>query len=139
MNQSIKILLIDDNLADVELTKETLVEGRLNADVFTTWNGAEALDYLQRACVDAALPDLILLDLNMPELDGPGLLVELAKHERLRTIPVIMLASSDDEQDIARSYALGAAYYVTKPLGFSEFQRSVRTVEDFWLGLASHV
>lgn len=137
MMRSINILLIDDNLADAELTRDTLIHGRLCPAVATAGNGVEALELLQDAlhcCTQ--LPDLIVLDVNMPRLDGPGLLVELNKQERLRAIPVVMFASSDDAGDIATSYRLGASYYLTKPLGFSEFQESVRAVEDFWLSMS---
>ena len=136
MRGPIHVLLIDDNFADAELARETLADGRLQAEVTTACNGREALSFLQQALSDERLPDLILLGFNMPELDGPGLLAELRQREVLRSIPVVMLASSDAEEDIVHSYRLGARYYLTKPLGLSEFQETVRSVEDFWLSLA---
>lgn len=130
----IKIMLVDDNEADIELTKSTLEEGKVRMEIITASDGQNALDELERALAHGeGLPDLILLDLNMPRLDGRGFLGKLRQREELKAIPVVVLTSSDAEQDIVKSYKLGANCYVNKPVGLDEFQKIVRTVEHFWL------
>ncbi|HET8934991.1 MAG TPA: response regulator [Polyangiales bacterium] len=130
----IKIMLVDDNEADIELTKSTLEEGKVRMHIFTAMDGQDALDQLEATLKKGEeLPDLILLDLNMPRLDGRGFLSKLRQTEQLKAIPVVVLTSSDAEQDIVKSYKLGANCYVNKPVGLDEFQKIVRTVEHFWL------
>jgi len=130
----IKIMLVDDNEADIELTKSTLEEGKVRMDIVTAGDGQHALDQLEESLSRGEeLPDLILLDLNMPRLDGRGFLSKMRQREELRAIPVVVLTSSDAEQDIVKSYKLGANCYVNKPVGLDEFQKIVRTVEHFWL------
>jgi CheY-like chemotaxis protein len=134
MMAPIKIMLVDDNEADIELTKSTLEEGKVRMDIITAGDGQHALDQLEDALrLDDELPDLILLDLNMPRLDGRGFLSKMRQREELKAIPVVVLTSSDAEQDIVKSYKLGANCYVNKPVGLDEFQKIVRTVEHFWL------
>lgn len=130
----IKIMLVDDNEADIELTKSTLEESKVRMDIMTASDGQHALDQLEAALSRGEqLPDLILLDLNMPRLDGRGFLSRVRQREELKAIPVVVLTSSDAEQDIVKSYKLGANCYVNKPVGLDEFQKIVRTVEHFWL------
>lgn len=130
----IKIMLVDDNEADIELTKSTLEEGKVRMNIVTASDGQHALDQLEDSISRAdVLPDLILLDLNMPRLDGRGFLSAMRQREELKAIPVVVLTSSDAEQDIVKSYKLGANCYVNKPVGLDEFQKIVRTVEHFWL------
>jgi chemotaxis family two-component system response regulator Rcp1 len=134
MMAPIKIMLVDDNEADIELTKSTLEEGKLRMDIITAGDGQHALDQLEDALrLGDELPDLILLDLNMPRLDGRGFLSKMRQREEFKAIPVVVLTSSDAEQDIVKSYKLGANCYVNKPVGLDEFQKIVRTVEHFWL------
>ena len=131
---TITILLVDDNQADVELTRETLSDCKLRLSIETAQDGQQALELLEAKLAHRErLPDLILLDLNMPRLDGPGLLMQLRAREELKTIPVVVLTSSDAEQDIVRSYKLGANCYVNKPVGLEEFQKIVSAIEGFWL------
>ncbi|MFA5963329.1 MAG: response regulator [Sphingomonas sp.] len=134
MTTPIRVLLVEDNEADAYLTRETLESGKLHVEIAIASDGVEACDYLLRRPPygDIALPDLILLDLNLPRLDGRQVLEELRRHEKLGTIPVVILTSSDAERDIAQSYELGANCYVTKPVGLDAFQSIVRAVEDFW-------
>lgn len=134
MTTPIRVLLVEDNEADAYLTRETLESSKLRVEIAIASDGVEACDYLLRRqpYVDVVLPDLILLDLNLPRLDGRQVLEELQRHETLRTIPVVILTSSDAERDIAQSYELGANCYVTKPVGLDAFQSIVRAVEDFW-------
>jgi two-component system, chemotaxis family, response regulator Rcp1 len=130
----IRIMLVDDNEADIELTKSTLEEGKVRMDIVTASDGQHALDQLEETLKRGQmLPDLILLDLNMPRLDGRGFLSQMRQREELKAIPVVVLTSSDAEQDIVKSYKLGANCYVNKPVGLDEFQKIVRTVEHFWL------
>lgn len=132
MTQPIRVLLVEDNPGDADLTRETLDEGRLHVHIDHALNGEEALQRLAAP----QLPDLILLDLNLPGLSGREVLAAIKGDERLRRIPVVILTSSDAEQDIARSYQLGANCYVNKPVGFEAFQQVVRSVEGFWFTIA---
>ena len=134
MTTAIRVLLVEDNEADAYLTRETLEASKLHVEIAIASDGVEACDDLLRRppYADIVLPDLILLDLNLPRLDGRQVLEELRRHEVLRPIPVVILTSSDAERDIAQSYELGANCYVTKPVGLDAFQSIVRTVENFW-------
>ena len=134
MSQAIQVLLVEDNPGDAELTRETLESGKLHVEISVVIDGAQAIDYLLRRAgyESVATPDLILLDLNLPKVDGRQVLQELRKHESLRRVPVVILTSSDAEQDVVKSYELGANCYVSKPVGLAEFQAIVRSVEDFW-------
>jgi CheY-like chemotaxis protein len=131
---AIKIMLVDDNPADIELTKDTLADCKLRLSIVTAADGQQALELLEGNLTRGErLPDLILLDLNMPRLDGSGLLAWLRARDELKAIPVVVLTSSDAEQDIIKSYKLGANCYVNKPVGLEEFQKIVRALEGFWL------
>lgn len=134
MTRPIRILLIEDNPGDADLTRETLEASKLHLEIAIAADGVEALEQLhQRApYTEADRPDLILLDLNLPRLDGRQVLAEVKQHEALRRIPIVILTSSDAELDIVKSYELGASCYVTKPVGLEAFQAIVRSIESFW-------
>jgi two-component system, chemotaxis family, response regulator Rcp1 len=134
LNASIRVLLVEDNEADAYLTRETLEAGKLRVEIDVAVDGVQALDLLACAAEGggSGLPDLILLDLNLPGLDGRQVLETLKKDELLRRIPVVVLTSSEAERDIAESYRLGANCYVTKPVGLEAFQSIVHSVENFW-------
>ncbi len=134
MTTAIHLLIVEDNEADAFLMKETLESDRMMFDIAIVKDGVEALDYLNRRppFEEVRRPDLVLLDLNLPRLDGRGVLREMRLSEDLRCIPVVILTSSDAEADIVRSYELGANCYVTKPVGLQAFQSIVRCVENFW-------
>ena len=134
MSTAIRVLLVEDNPADADLIRETLETGKLLVETAVVLDGMQAVDYLFRRppYVSAELPDLILLDLNLPKLDGKQVIAEIKKNEDLRKIPIVVLTSSDAEQDIVRSYQLGVNCYVTKPVGLLKFQNIVRSVENFW-------
>ncbi len=138
MTGPIRVLLVEDNPGDAELTCEQLEHGRLAVDVATVNDGAKALDYLFRngAYAAAPVPDLILLDLNLPKRGGREVLAAMRADEALRRIPVVVLTSSDAERDILESYELGANCYVTKPVGVAAYQKTVREIEAFWFGVA---
>lgn len=134
MIKPIRVLLIEDNPGDADLTRETLEAGKLHLEVTVAIDGVEALALLRGQAPHTAAdrPDLILLDLNLPRLDGRQVLAELKQDEELRKIPVVILTSSDADTDVVKSYALGASCYVTKPIGLEAFQTIVRSIESFW-------
>ena len=131
------ILLVEDNPGDVRLTKEAFAEGQINNTIHVVTDGVEALDFLyqQREYTDAPRPDIILLDLNLPRMDGDEVLEEIYDKPALRRIPVIVLTSSEAEEDIVKSYNLSANAYLTKPVDPNAFVDTVRTFEDFWLSI----
>lgn len=131
MSSAIHVLLIEDNPGDAELTRETLEAGKVRLELSVAADGAEALAMLRNRAADE-LPDLILLDLNLPKLSGQQILAELKRDQALRRIPVVVLTSSDADIDVVKSYELGASCYVTKPVGLEAFQTIVRAVEHFW-------
>jgi chemotaxis family two-component system response regulator Rcp1 len=131
----IQILLVEDNPGDVRLTQEALKEGKILHQMHVAPDGLEAMAYLKREgkYTEAPRPDLIFLDLNLPKKDGREVLNEIKTDPTLRRIPVVILTTSRDEQDVLRSYNLYANAYVTKPVGLEQFLAVVRSVEDFWL------
>lgn len=134
MHSTIEILLVEDNPADVDLTKETLAYAKIRNHLHVVRDGEEALAFLRREApyTDVKRPDVILLDLNLPRKDGREVLQELKLDPELRSIPVVVLTSSDAEKDVVRSYDLGANCYITKPVDLDQFADVVRTIEDFW-------
>lgn len=137
MNAPIRIMLVEDNVADADLVKETLEAGGSDLQVVSASDGVEALETLMEAARSAdGLPALVLLDLNLPRMNGQTVLAEMRANPSLRRIPVIVLTSSDARHDITRSYELGANCYVTKPIGLEAFQRMLSEVRRFWLAVA---
>jgi two-component system, chemotaxis family, response regulator Rcp1 len=133
----IQILLVEDNPGDAELAKETFESYRLRVEVTIVDDGAKALAYMQRPRAPGhAWPDLIVLDLNIPKLDGRAVLAELKRGVASRIVPVVVLTSSDAPKDIEDSYRLGANCYVIKPLGIEAFQRTLWDLENFWFATA---
>jgi two-component system, chemotaxis family, response regulator Rcp1 len=130
----IEILLVDDDPGDVELTMEVLEMAKVKVNLKYVEDGVQALEYLRRegANQDAVRPDLILLDLNMPRKDGRQTLAEIKADEDLKGIPVVILTTSDADEDVVKSYTLGAACYITKPVGLDQFSRVVQSIENFW-------
>jgi CheY-like chemotaxis protein len=131
----IEILLVEDNAGDIRLTQEALSEAKVANNLAIARDGIEALEYLRREGThsDAARPDIILLDLNMPRMDGRELLQHIKADESLAAIPVVVLTTSKAEEDIVRSYQLHANCYITKPVDLEQFLKVVRSIEDFWL------
>jgi len=131
---TIEVLLVEDDPGDVELTQESLLDSKLKINQTVVNDGVEALDYLrkQNGYAKATRPDLILLDLNMPRKDGREVLAELKMDDNLKTIPVVVLTTSEADQDILKSYGLGCNCYVTKPVGLEQFSRVIQTIESFW-------
>lgn len=135
MQKAIDILLIEDNPADVRLTREALRDSKVANELFVARDGDEAMDFLYKRGDFSAVPrpDLILLDLNLPGKDGREVLKEIKEDPKLKRIPVIILTTSKAEEDILKTYSLHANCFITKPLDFNEFLDVVRRIEDFWL------
>jgi len=134
------ILLVEDNAMDVELILDAFKEARLNNEIFVARNGKEALQYMfgEGAYADRKqypLPDIVLLDLNMPGVDGHEVLKRIKSTEKLKRLPVIILTSSKDEGDRAMSYDNGANSYLVKPVSFGSFLNVVKQVSEYWLTL----
>lgn len=134
-----RILLAEDSAQDVEMTLAALAGNNITNRVEVVRDGEEALDYLRRrgrwSDRDPEPPVLVLLDLKMPKVDGLEVLREIRADPALRLIPVVMLTSSREEQDVLRSYELGVNAYVVKPVGFEKFAQAVRDLGLFWLVL----
>lgn len=134
----LRILLVEDDAADAHLVRLAMAETRINATLEHVVDGREALEYLRRETdrfKEALRPDLILLDLNMPRLDGREFLVAVKADVALRAIPVVVLSTSDVERDVLGAYRLGAAGYVAKPLDVSEFIAEIRQLGEYWTSL----
>lgn len=136
-NGVVEILLVEDNPGDVRLTLEAFREAKVCNTLHTVPDGVEAMAFLRKEgkYEKVPSPDLILLDLNLPRKDGREVLAELKADEELKHIPVVVLTSSQAEQDIARSYELQASCYVTKPLDLDQFISVVKSIGDFWLAI----
>jgi len=130
----IEILLVEDNPGDVRLTIEALRDSKVKNTLNVAVDGVEAMEYLRKEgkFKDATRPDIILLDLNMPRKDGREVLADLKADDSLKQIPVVVLTTSEAEQDIIKSYELHANCYITKPVDLSRFIDIVKTIEDFW-------
>lgn len=133
----IEILLVEDNPGDVRLTIEALKEAKVINHLTVVKDGIEALAFLRRqgSYNTAPRPHLIVLDLNLPRKDGREVLADIKADDNLKRIPVVVLTTSQDEQDVLKSYDLHANCYITKPVDLDQFVRVVRSIEDFWLGI----
>lgn len=137
-NRPINILLIEDNPGDVRLTQEAFREGKISVNLSVVMDGVEAINYLRKEepYQNTVNPDLILLDLNLPKKDGREVLEEVKSDLLLKRIPVVVLTTSNSEQDIMRSYSLHANCYINKPVDFDQFFDVIKKIEDFWLTIA---
>jgi two-component system, chemotaxis family, response regulator Rcp1 len=135
--KEIEVLLVEDNPGDIQLTKEAFLEGKMHNNLNVVMDGVQAMAFLRKEgkYKDAPRPDLILLDLNLPKMDGREVLAEIKKDEKLMTIPVVILTTSAAEEDIVRTYNLHANCYITKPVDFAQFMNVVQSIENFWLTL----
>ena len=131
----VEILLVEDNPGDVDLTLEALQEAKLRNNVHVAEDGEVALEFLRRQgpYSEAPTPDMILLDLNMPRKDGREVLREIKEDPDLKRIPVVVLTTSEAEQDILDAYEYRANAYIVKPVDLDQFLRTIRCLEDFWL------
>lgn len=131
----IDILLVEDNPAHIRLTREGFKDADIRNTLNVVTDGEEALSYLKKLdkYSGSKTPDLILLDLNLPKIDGRQVLVEIKSDDALKLIPVIILSTSDSPEDIFNTYANYANCYIMKPIDFDQFVTVARTVEEFWL------
>ncbi|MGH1363325.1 MAG: response regulator [Calditrichia bacterium] len=134
---SVRVLLVEDNPGDAFLTKEALNESKILVHLDHVDDGFKALDYLYKRnkYKHVQEPDLILLDLNLPGKSGSEVLGEVKQDKHLRHIPVAMLTSSENEEDVLSSYGMGANCYVAKPVGLEEFAKIIRSLEEFWFSI----
>ena len=130
------ILLVEDNPDDVQLTRRALLKNSISNQLEVVPDGVEAMNYLLKAASgdnSSPLPTIILLDLKLPRMDGLEVLKQIRAHERLKRLPVVILTSSKEEQDILKSYDLGANSYIRKPVDFEQFNEAVRQLGLYWL------
>ena len=133
----IEVLLVEDNPGDVRLTREALKAGKVWSSLHVVADGVEALAFVRQQGVyaNAPRPDIILLDLNLPKIDGREVLSNLKADENLKRIPVVILTTSQAEEDILKAYNLNANCYITKPVDFEQFIGVIRAIENFWLSV----
>jgi len=131
----VEILLVEDDQDDIFLTKKAFEQQKVMNNLHVVRDGVDAMDFLRQEGEydDAPRPDLVLLDLNLQTMDGDEVLAEINEDERLRTIPVVVLTSSEAEEDIVRSYELNANAYLTKPVDFEGFLDIVESIDNFWV------
>ena len=134
MNNQIKVLLVEDSLADARLIIEVFKEERISVDLDIARDGEEAMAYLYRQgkYKNAKRPDCIILDLNLPIKDGREVLAEIKADANLKSIPVVILTTSQSEEDIIKSYKLQASCYVTKPIDLEQFVKMIKSIDQFW-------
>jgi chemotaxis family two-component system response regulator Rcp1 len=134
----IEVLLVEDSPGDVRLTQEAFREANRSINLHIASDGVEAMAFLKRegANANAPRPDLILLDLNLPRMDGREVLAEIKSDPNLKTIPTIILTTSESEADITKSYQLQANCYLSKPVQLTAFENLVKSINDFWLTTA---
>ena len=137
MTKPVHILLVEDNEGDIVLTLEALKEARIHNNVDVIRDGEKAMQFLKKegGFSNASTPDLILLDINLPKIDGKEVLAYIKNDELLRIIPVVMLTTSDSEKDIIESYSSHANCYITKPVGFENFMKVIWTIKEFWISI----
>jgi two-component system, chemotaxis family, response regulator Rcp1 len=133
--EPVEILLVEDNVRDARLAEETLKDSKINNNLYHVKDGVEAMQFLRRQGEYAGVPvpDLILLDLNLPRKDGREVLADVKEDPRLRLIPVVVMTSLEAERDLVRTYVLHANAYVVKPIDLDGFVEVVQGVKDFWL------
>jgi|SRR5277367_618156 len=138
-NRPIQVLLVEDSPGDVRLTQEAFRGANQFVHLHVATDGVEAMAFLRHEVpyVDAPRPDLTLLDLNLPKMDGRQVLAQIKENDSLKTIPTVILTTSDAEEDIVNSYQLHANCYFTKPVQLDEFETLVKSINDFWLTRAT--
>ena len=139
-NRPVEILLVEDSPTDVLVAREALAEGKVLNNLHVVDNGVEAMAFLrhQGQYTTVPRPDLILLDLNLPKKDGREVLAEIPTDESLRLIPVVILTTSKDEQDVLKAYGLHANCYIVKPVDFEQFAAVVQAIEHFWFTIVPY-
>lgn len=137
ISKPLRILMVEDNPGDVRLVREAMVELKISNEIIHVPDGESALSFLRREgdFVEAKLPDLILLDLNLPGVGGRDTLAIIKSEEALKHIPIVILTSSEAEADVLRTYQLQANCYVVKPLNLDQFLTVVQSIEHFWFSI----
>lgn len=133
----IDILLVEDNPGDADLAREALEGSKINNQLYVVGDGEAAMDFLNHLEGYSRMPrpDLILLDLNLPRKDGREVLAEIKADDNLKRIPVVVLTTSQSEEDVLKSYNLHANCYITKPIDLNQFIKVVHSIEEFWLSI----
>ncbi|MFA6924621.1 MAG: response regulator [Bacteroidales bacterium] len=136
-SKSIDILIVEDNSGDARLIREVLKEGKIMNSLHIVKDGVEAMEFLYKKgkYENTPNPDLIILDLNLPRKDGREVLAEIKENNELKKIPIVIMTTSQAEEDILRSYNLHANCYITKPLDLNQFIKVVKSIEDFWFSV----
>jgi CheY-like chemotaxis protein len=134
ITRPIELFLVEDNPGDIRLAKEMFKEANLKLNLTVAEDGVQAMEYLRKVCSDprACKPELIILDLNLPRMDGRELLAEIKGSEELKRTPVIVLTSSTSAEDVGKAYGEHANCYIAKPADLEEFARIIRIIEEFW-------
>jgi len=137
IGSAVEILLVEDNPGDVRLTIEALKESKILNNLNVVDDGEEALAYLKREgkYKDSPHPDLIILDLNLPKMDGREVLAEIKEHKDFKRIPIVILTISEAEEDILKTYQLHANCFITKPVDINQFTKVVKSVSNFWFSI----
>jgi two-component system, chemotaxis family, response regulator Rcp1 len=135
----IEILLVEDSPADILLTREAFKNNKLVNEIHVAEDGIQALDFLYKRGKHASAPrpDLILLDLNLPRKNGREVLAEIKADDDLRSIPIVVLTTSNDDGDILKAYNLNANCYVVKPVGFDNFMKAIQSIRHFWFSVVT--
>lgn len=135
--KSLQVLLVEDNEGDIILTRDAFEHGRFEYVIDVVRNGMEAMDHLYRVIEspEGKLPDLVILDINLPKMNGQEVLHAIKSNDRLRQLPVVMFTTSSTDLDIIESYRNFANCYVTKPFGTHDFEEAIHNIEDFWMNL----
>jgi CheY-like chemotaxis protein len=131
----VRILLVEDSLADVEMTLDALADAKVANEVTVIRDGAAAIEHLRACAGQPGAPDLVILDLNLPRLSGHEVLARMRSDDALRRLPVAVLTTSSAESDVLKTYDLGANCFLTKPVDIDDFVHTVQSIGDFWLGL----
>lgn len=135
----VEFLLAEDNPGDVRLTQEGLRESKISNNLYVVQDGVEAMEFVRREgkYADAPTPDIVLLDLNLPKMDGHQVLAQIKSDPALKSIPVVIMTSSEAEQDILATYSAHANCYVTKPIDLDHFIKVIQSIEHFWLSVVT--
>lgn len=137
IGKPVEILLVEDNPGDVRLTKEALKDSKIINNLHVVMDGEEAMKYLLKhgEYKENPKPDIILLDLNLPKKDGREVLAEIKEQKKLKHVPVVILTSSEADEDIVSTYELHANCYITKPVDLDQFSKVVKAIGDFWFSI----
>jgi len=135
VSNPIEILLVEDNPGDVRLIKEVFKDAKIYNNMLVAYDGEAAIEILRRDDGNVTLPDLILLDLNLPKKDGREVLREIKGDDCLKCIPVVILTTSNAEEDLIETYKMNANCYITKPVDLDQFINVVKSIENFWLSI----